>query len=123
MAGKISCLGGKTIYAIIETGGKQYRVAPGQTVDVDRLKVEDGDTVEIDRVLMIADGERVVVGTPAVSGAKVFATCQSQVKGDKIIVFKFKSKVRYRRKTGHRPVYTRLVIDKIVEPEGVAVGT
>lgn len=91
-------------------------------MDVDRLKVEDGDTVEIDRVLMIADGERVVVGTPTVSGAKVFATCQSQIKGAKTIVFKFKSKVRYRKKTGHRAVYTRLVIDKIVEPEGVAVG-
>ena len=111
-----------TIYAIIETGGKQYRVAQGQTVEVDRLKVEDGDTVEINRVLLIADGDRVVVGAPTVTGAKVLATSQGQEKGDKIAVFKYKSKVRYRRKTGHRAVYTRLVIDKIVEPEVAEVG-
>ncbi|MBI2851908.1 MAG: 50S ribosomal protein L21 [Chloroflexi bacterium] len=111
------------MYAIIETGGKQYRVSPGQTVQVDRLKVEDGDTVELDRVLLISDGDRVVVGAPAVNGAKVRATCQGRERGEKILVFKYKSKVRYRRKNGHRAEYTRLMIDEIVEPEVVEVGT
>ena len=109
-------MGVRTIYAIIETGGKQYKVAPGQVIDVDRLKVEDGDSVELERVLLIADNDRVVVGTPTVDGAKVLATSQGQKRGDKIIVFKYKAKVRYRRKLGHRPSYTKLTIDKIIEP-------
>ena len=104
------------IYAIIETGGKQYKVNPGQTIDVERLDVAEGNTVELDRVLLIADGERVIVGTPTIDGAKVVATSQGEGKGKKVIVFKYKSKVRYRKKTGHRQPYTRLVIDKIVEP-------
>jgi len=104
------------IYAIIETGGKQYRVSPGQTIDVERLDVAEGDTVDLDRVLLIGDGERVIAGTPTVDGAKVVATSQGEGKGKKIIVFKYKPKVRYRKKTGHRQLYTRLVIDKIVEP-------
>jgi large subunit ribosomal protein L21 len=104
------------IYAIIETGGKQYRVNPGQTIDVERLEVAEGNTVELDRVLLIADGERVVVGTPTVDGAKVVATAKGEGKGKKVIVFRYKPKVRYRKKTGHRQLYTRLVIDKIVEP-------
>jgi len=78
--------------------------------------VAEGNTVELDKVLLIADGERVVVGTPTVDGAKVVATAQGEGKGKKIIVFKYKPKVRYRKKTGHRQFYTRLVIDKIVEP-------
>ncbi len=105
------------IYAIIETGGKQYRVSPGQSIDVERLDVAEGDTVDLDRVLLIADGDRVTVGAPTVEGAKVVATSQGEGKGKKIIVFKYKPKVRYRKKTGHRQLYTRLVIDKIVEPE------
>jgi large subunit ribosomal protein L21 len=104
------------IYAIIETGGKQYRVSPGQTIDVERLDVAEGDTVELDRVLLIADGDQVTVGTPNLDGAKVVATSQGEGKGEKIIVLKYKPKVRYRKKTGHRQRYTRLVIDKIVEP-------
>ncbi len=76
----------------------------------------EGNTVELDRVLLIADGNRVVVGTPTVDGAKVVATSQGDGKGKKIIVFKYKPKVRYRKKTGHRQLYTRLVIDQIVEP-------
>jgi large subunit ribosomal protein L21 len=104
------------IYAIIETGGKQYKVNPGQTIDVERLDVAEGNTVELNRVLLIADGERVVVGTPVVDGAKVVATAKGEGKGKKIIVFRYKSKVRYRKKTGHRQLHTRLVIDKIVEP-------
>jgi large subunit ribosomal protein L21 len=78
--------------------------------------VAEGDTVELDRVLLIASGDRVTVGTPTVDGAKVVATAQGEGKGKKVIVFKYKAKVRYRKKTGHRQPYTRLVIDKIVEP-------
>lgn len=109
------------IYAIIETGGRQYKVNPGETIEVERLDVAEGNTVELDRVLLIADGERVVIGTPTVDGAKVVATAQGEGKGKKIIVFKYKSKVRYRKKTGHRQLYTRLVIDKIVEPGAAEV--
>ncbi len=109
------------IYAVIETGGKQYKVTPGQTIDVERLDVAEGKTIELDRVLLIADGDKVRVGTPTVDGAKVVATSQGEGKGKKIIVFKYKPKVRYRKKTGHRQFYTRLVIDKIVEP-GVVMG-
>jgi len=105
------------IYAIIETGGKQYKVTPGQTIDVDRLDIAEGNTVELDRVLLIANGDKVTVGMPTVDGAKVVATSKGEGKSKKIIVFKYKPKVRYRKKTGHRQLYTRLVIDKIVEPE------
>jgi large subunit ribosomal protein L21 len=109
-------LGGLKIYAIIETGGKQYRVDPGQTIDVERLDAPEGNTVELDRVLLISDGDQVTIGTPVVDGAKVVATSKGEGKGDKVIVFKYKPKVRYRKKTGHRQAYTRLTIDRIVEP-------
>ncbi len=105
------------IYAIIETGGKQYKVNPGQTIDVERMDIATGDCVEIERVLLIAQGEKVTVGSPTVCGARVLATSQGEVKGKKIVVFKYKPKVRYRKKMGHRQVYTRLTIDKIIEPE------
>ncbi len=109
---------GAMIYAIIETGGKQYKVTPGQVLDVERLDVAEGDTVNLDRVLLIADGDKVTVGNPIIERAKVVATSQGEAKGEKVTVFKYKPKVRYRKKTGHRQHYTRLVIDKIVEPEG-----
>jgi large subunit ribosomal protein L21 len=79
--------------------------------------VAEGKTVELDRVLLVADGDKVRTGAPTVDGVKVVATSQGEGKGKKIIVFKYKPKVRYRRKTGHRQLYTRLVIDKIVGPE------
>jgi large subunit ribosomal protein L21 len=107
---------GTNIYAIIETGGKQYRVTPGQTLDVDNLNVIDGDIVELDRVLVLGDDKNATIGAPTVAGAKVFATSKGTVRGDKIIVYKFKSKVRFRKKTGHHQLFTRLVIDKIEAP-------
>jgi len=113
--------GGRKIYAIIETGGKQYKVTPGQTIDVERLDVGENNTVDLDKVLLIADGDKVTVGTPTIEGAKVVATSQGEGKGKKIIVFKYKPKVRYRRKTGHRQFHTRLVIDKIIEPGAAQV--
>ena len=77
----------------------------------------EGSTVELDKVLLIADDEKVTVGKPTIDGAKVVATSQGEGKGKKVIVFKYKPKVRYRKKTGHRQFYTRLAIDKIVTTE------
>ena len=110
--------GGENIYAIIETGGKQYKVTPKQTIEVERLDIPEDATVELDKVLFIGDGENTLIGHPTVEGAKVMATSLGEAKGDKIIVFKYKPKVRYRRKTGHRQIYTRLAIDEIVKPGG-----
>ena len=106
-------LGRFEIYAIVESGGKQYKVAPGQTINVERLNTAEGDAVELDRVLLIDDGDKVTVGSPIIVGAKVTATSKGEAKGDKVVVFKYKSKVRYRKKTGHRQLYTTLAIDSI----------
>lgn len=114
-------MGVTIIYALIETGGKQYKVEPGQIIDVDRIIGKAGEPVELNKVLLIADGERTVVGKPTIEGAKVFATYKEEVKGDKVIVFKYKSKVRYRNKTGHRQIFSKLEIDKIVE-SGTGAG-
>ena len=105
-----------TIYAIIEAVGKQYKVSAGQTVDVDLMDVKEGDTVEFDRVLLIADDQKITVGTPAIEGAKVTATSQGLRKGDKIIVLRFKHKDHFTKTTGHRQKYTRLSIKDIVVP-------
>ena len=109
------------IYAIIEIGGKQYKVSPGQVLDIDRLDAAEGNTVELDRVLLIAKDDKVTVGTPTVDGARVVATSQGEGRSKKIIVFRYKPKVRYRKKTGHRQLYTRLSIDEIVEPKAAKV--
>jgi len=105
-------------YAIVATGGKQFRVRTNQVINVELLPVEKGKDIELGPVLMIADGEEVIIGTPAIEGAKVIATCIEQGKSRKIIVFRYKSKVRERRKTGHRQPYTRLMIKEIVKPGG-----
>ncbi len=76
----------------------------------------EGNTVELDKVLLIADGDRVTIGIPTVDGARVIATSQGESKGKKVIVFRYKPKTRYRKKTGHRQLYTRLAIDRIIEP-------
>ena len=101
------------IYAIVETGGKQYRVTEGQTLDVELLGVPDGDTVELDKVLLVEQESGITIGSPYIEGAKVVADVAGQVAGKKLIVFKYKPKVRYRRKTGHRQHYTRLQIKSI----------
>jgi len=103
-------------YAIVATGGKQFRVRTNQVINVELLQVEKGKDIELSPVLMIADGEEVIIGTPAIEGAKVIATCIEQGKSSKIIVFRYKSKVRERRKTGHRQPYTRLLIKEIIKP-------
>jgi large subunit ribosomal protein L21 len=110
------CYGRCTIYAIIESGGKQYKVAPGDTVDLDLMDKAEGDKVELDKVLLIADDQKITVGKPVIEGAKVLATSRGMTKGDKIIVLRFKAKDHYTKKTGHRQKYTRLTIDNIVTP-------
>jgi large subunit ribosomal protein L21 len=104
------------IYAIIETGGKQYKVSEGQTIDVERLGVDEGGSIELDRVLLIADGDNITSGQPVIEGARVLATARKNGRGKKVIVFKYKAKTRYRRKNGHRQPYTTLSIDKILPP-------
>ncbi len=101
------------MYAVIETGGKQYRVQEGDILDVEKLPVEVDGSVELGRVLLVADGQQVRVGTPTVPGARVLARVVKQDRRRKILVFKYKPKVNYRRRYGHRQPYTRLRIEKI----------
>jgi large subunit ribosomal protein L21 len=103
----------KPIYAVVETGGKQYRVAPGQVIKVERLTAEPGSKVELDKVLLVASDDAVVLGKPHVKGAKVVAEALGEVREDKVTVFHFKPKVRIRRKRGHRQFHTRLAIKEI----------
>ena len=86
-------------------------------IEVERLHVPNGDTVELDKVLFIGDKEDTLIGNPIIKGAKVIATSLGEDRGDKIIVFKYKPKIRYQKKTGHRQIYTRLSINEIVKPE------
>ena len=108
------------MYAIVETGGKQHKVAADQTIKVDRLAAGDGEDIELTRVLLIADGKDTIIGSPTIEGAKVIATSLGETRDDKVIVFKYKNKTRYRRKNGHRQTYTRLKIKEIVKPGGEA---
>jgi large subunit ribosomal protein L21 len=101
-------------YAIVEDGSKQYKAVEGTTIDVDYFAAEPGDQLDLNQVLLVADGEQVTIGTPLIEGAKVQTTVVDQVKGPKVIVFRYKPKKRIRTKTGHRQKYTRLQIDAIV---------
>ena len=101
------------MHAIIETGGKQYKVAEGDTLFIEKLPNEAGDAVTFDKVLAILDGDKATFGTPVVEGAKVDASVVKNGKGKKIIVFKYKPKQNYRRKQGHRQPYTKVTIGKI----------
>ena len=100
-------------YAIVEDGGKQYKAVEGGSIEVDYFEAEAGEKVDLERVLMVVNDGEVSIGTPLVEGARVQATVVSQVKGPKIVVFRYKPKKRYRVKTGHRQKYTRLQIDEI----------
>jgi large subunit ribosomal protein L21 len=100
-------------YAIVESGGKQYRAVEGGFIEVDLLPDEAGQPVELDKVLLMVDDDKVTVGTPTVKGGKVQATVVKHVKGPKIVVFRYRPKKRYRVKTGHRQQYTRLKIETI----------
>ena len=101
-------------YAIVEAGGKQYRAEEGKLVTVDLLPVDVGENINIDKVLMIVDGDTVTVGTPYIVGASLKTTVNAQYKGKKILVFKYRSRVNYRKRAGHRQKYTRLLVESIV---------
>ncbi len=101
------------MYAIIRSGGKQYRAEVGETIDVDRLPQQVGESIEIADVLLIADGDETRIGQPHVDGASVSATVVDQFRGKKIIVYKYRQRTNYRRKQGHRQYYTRLRIEDI----------
>ncbi len=102
------------MYAVIRTGGRQYRAEVGQTLDVERLPQEVGSSFEIDDVLLIGDDDNTIIGQPTVDGAKVKVTVVEQFRGEKVIVFRYRQRTNYRRKRGHRQYYTRLRIDDIV---------
>src|SRR5262245_38954968 len=102
------------MYAVIRSGGKQYTVRPGVTLDVEKIEGEACGDVELTDVLMIADGDTVSVGTPTLAGAKVVAEIVEHGRGKKIVVFKYKPKIRYRKRTGHRQQFTRLTVKDIV---------
>ncbi len=101
------------VYAIVQTGGKQYRVTVGDRLRVDAMHHKPGEDIQLDQVLLVSKDGEVTVGSPLVAGAKVDAKVERNVKSDKVTVFKYKPKVRYRRKTGHRQPYTELAIKKI----------
>ena len=104
------------MYAIVRTGGKQYRVEEGRAITVERLPAEEGSTVELGEVLLIADDGEVTIGTPLIEGARVLAQVETNGRAKKIIVFKYRAKVRTRKKTGHRQNFSRLAVTEILRP-------
>ncbi len=110
-------------YAILEDGGKQYKAVEGGTIEVDRYDAAPGEQIDLDHVLLISDDGSISIGTPYVEGAKVEATVVAQIKAPKVVVFKYKPKIRYRVKRGHRQQYTRLRIDAIMLAAGGKNGS
>jgi large subunit ribosomal protein L21 len=104
-------------YAIVEDGGKQFKAVEGNTIEVDHFPAEVGEQVDLERVLMLVDEDKINVGTPLVEGIKVKATVVAHIKSPKVVIFKYKPKKRYRVKSGHRQKYTRLQIDSIAPVE------
>jgi large subunit ribosomal protein L21 len=103
-------------FAIVESGGKQYRAVEGRAIEVDRLPVETGEQFNIERILLMADGEDVMVGTPTLNGIEVKVTVVDHIRGPKIDRFKYRPKKRIRVRGGHRQQYTRLMVDFIGKP-------
>ena len=101
------------MYAVIKTGGKQYRVEPGAKLRVETLEAEAGSSIKLDQVLMIGDGDKVSVGTPLLAGASVKATVVAHGRGEKIRIFKMRRRKHYQKRMGHRQNYTELLIDSI----------
>lgn len=101
------------MYAIIRTGGKQYQVATGDKLRVEKLQGNVGDTIELSDILMVVDGEEIKIGQPVIEGAKVVAKITEQAKADKVVVFKKKKRKGYQVKRGHRQLYTALTIEEI----------
>jgi len=108
------------MYAVVRTGGKQYRIAPGQQLRVDRLPGEAGDTVNLNEVLLINNDNVTTVGEPTLENAHIIASIVEQSRGKKIQVFKYKSKKRYRKLRGHRQHHTDLRVEEIVGPDGAS---
>lgn len=98
------------MYAVIKTGGKQYRVAPGDVIEVELLDAKEGDEVKLDNVLMFADGDQIKIGAPLLSGAKVTAKVKGHGRADKVRIFKLRRRKNYRRTQGHRQHYTKIEI-------------
>ena len=109
------------MYAVVETGGKQYRVAVGDKLRVEKLDVEEGANIQLDRVLMVCNEGKVEVGTPMLNGTAVGATVLTQGRGEKIKVFKFKRRTKYRRTQGHRQSFTQLEITSIGDAGSVPI--
>ena len=105
------------MYAIIETGGKQYKVEQGQIINVEKLDVQQGEEINFDKVLLIKDGENIITGSPVIEKAKVIGEVIETGKGKKIIVFKYKRRKNYRRKKGHRQWYSKVKIKEITLEE------
>jgi len=103
------------MYAVVSTGGKQYRVAEGELCRVEKLDAEEGASVEIDKVLMIADGDKINIGTPYVEGGKVTATVKAHGRANKVEIMKFRRRKHHQKKTGHRQHYTDIEITAIKE--------
>lgn len=101
------------MYAIIETGGKQYRVSEGDVLTIEKLDTNEGETVEFNRVLTVVKDSELILGKPVIADAKVTAKVLEHGKGKKILVFKYKAKSNYRRRQGHRQPFTKIVIEKI----------
>lgn len=106
------------MYAVFQTGGKQYRVSPGSTLRIEKLDAKEGGAIEFDRVLLVGEGDSVKIGAPYVPGCKVKAKVRAQGKADKIVVTKFKRRKNYRRTLGHRQRYTEVVITDISTSAG-----
>ena len=103
------------MFAVVKTGGKQYKIAPGQLLTVDRLAGSVDDEIRLDEVLMLSGDSGITIGTPAVVGAAIRATIVDQTKGEKLRVFKYKSKKRYRKTRGHRSQLTTIKIEEILQ--------
>ena len=101
------------MYAVIKTGGKQYRVAPGEKIKIEQIPADVGATIVLDQVLMVADGDAVKVGTPLVTGATVSATVMSHGRGVKVKIFKMRRRKHYQKTQGHRQNYTEIRVDVI----------
>jgi large subunit ribosomal protein L21 len=99
--------------AIIRTGGKQYLVSPGQKIKIEKIEKKEGSEITFDDVLLLEKGKQIEIGNPLVKGAKVVGKVLGQGKGDKVIVFKYKAKTRYKKKQGHRQPFTEVEILKI----------
>jgi large subunit ribosomal protein L21 len=103
------------VYAVVESGGRQYKAIEGQALRVELLPQKAGEQIELERVLLIADGDKVQVGRPVIEGAKVKATVLAEVKGPKVTIYKQNPRKRYRLRAGHRQRYTQLRVDEIVK--------